>query len=166
MKLHLLMIMLLSCVISVPGMAASLCADFSAVTCPDPGIEAGMDAERHMGGDWMCTQNNKNLPVELIGMCSSTNGSTQGAESSRLSFSSSGNDNTHCWCKMITPAVSQWVYHSDLDSGGGTDWNPDTNETIYHGFGSCWVYCASYCVGTFVNDPIFRYHFFNSLEYD
>ena len=44
-----------------------------------------MEAERHMGGDWMCTQNNKNLPVELIGMCSSTNGSTQGAESSRLS---------------------------------------------------------------------------------
>ena len=53
------------------------------------------------------------MRVTIIGACSSTVGTTMGqVTSSALSTSYTDADNKYCWCKMISPAVSKWVYYN------------------------------------------------------
>lgn len=60
--------------------------------------------------EWSTTCNN--TPVHGIGLCSNTSAATVGATGQpTLTYS---NNVMYCWCKMIYPAVSSWVFALSL----------------------------------------------------
>lgn len=64
--------------------------------------------------EWVATCNN--TPVHGIGLCSDTPGTTIGATGQpTLTYSS---DAQYCWCKMLYPAVSSWVFAFDFKAYG------------------------------------------------
>ena len=69
--------------------------------------------------DWAdtCTTNGVSTPISGIGICSSTKGAYQYATATKLDISSTSDDNKYCWCRMISPAVSRWVYSSYSSAG-------------------------------------------------
>ena len=80
--------------------------------------------------DWAatCTTNGVSTPIRGIGICSSTKGGSTGATATELDTSYGTEENHNCWCRMISPAVSRWVFNrSDLAAG------------------DCATECAYYC---------------------
>ena len=99
--------------------------------------------------DWAatCETNGVSTPISGIGICSSTDGGSIGATATELDTSSTVNENLNCWCKMISPAVSRWVFTYSHSSAG-----------------VCAQDCALYC-GHFVQlYVVFRRELFGSLS--
>ena len=70
--------------------------------------------------DWAatCTTNGVSTPIRGIGICSSTRGGSTVATATELDTSYGPDENHNCWCRMISPAVSRWVFNrSDLTAG-------------------------------------------------
>ena len=99
--------------------------------------------------DWTstCTTNGVSTPIKGIGICSSTNGGAKGATATELEVSSATDKNLHCWCRMISPAASRWVFNY--------------SETVA-------AYCARYCTDSCAlnvrEDASFRSALFGSLS--
>ena len=81
--------------------------------------------------DWTsnCTSSGTSVAISGISQCSSTSGSSVGQKATVLKISG-GTDDKYCWCKMVSPAVSSWVFAND----GGSASNCARN---------CAAYCAS-----------------------
>ena len=62
------------------------------------------------GLDWSgsCTTMGVSTSLRGVGVCAATSGS-MGDTSGGLSLSSRLDDNVYCWCKLVVPAVSNWV---------------------------------------------------------
>ena len=96
--------------------------------------------------DWGATGATNNITVEGVGVCSN-NAGTQ-ATRDNLSFDvSSTTNNKYCWCKMISPAISKWVY-------------PGTSNTSE---ANCLKYCAASCAQA-MTDSYYRGYFFKNLK--
>ena len=99
--------------------------------------------------DWAatCTTNGVSTPISGIGICSSTDGGSPGATATELDISSTVDENLNCWCRMISPAVSRWVFYLWFGSAGDCAWE-----------------CARYCASSvqFVED--FRSAMLGSLS--
>ncbi len=77
------------------------------------------------------------VDVAFIGMCSVTAGGGRGAVARLIStgnFEEGAEDRYHCWCKMIKPMVSEWVYESAVTEYG------DANRAD-----SCAIICSDKC---------------------
>ena len=68
------------------------------------------DYERHTDWASTCTTYGVSTPVSGIGICSSTDGGSGYQTATELDTSNTPDDNKYCWCRMISPAVSRWVY--------------------------------------------------------
>ena len=70
--------------------------------------------------DWTatCKKNGVSTPIKGIGICSANKGSTSGATAAVLEISSTATENLNCWCRMISPAVSRWVFNRSYSSTG------------------------------------------------
>ncbi len=117
MKKHLLIAGLLCVAIIPPAAAVTKCVALNtSMTC-------NIDAQNG-NLDWSgsCSMRGGPTTVSGIAACSSQNGGTAGKLSATLpvTLTSSGtaDDNKYCWCKMTSPAVSQWVYASSFSSNG------------------------------------------------
>jgi len=62
--------------------------------------------------DWnmTCTTNGKMVAISGVAGCSNQAGASVGAKSDSLTTSNTNGENKYCWCRMISPAVSPWVY--------------------------------------------------------
>lgn len=101
--------------------------------------------------DWAatCTTNGVSTPISGIARCSSTDGGSEGATATELDVSYTAGENMNCWCKMISPAVSRWVFF--FSSGPGED-------------ASCNANCAASCANRVKNSATFRRALFGSLS--
>ena len=54
-----------------------------------------------------CSNADGTITVRMLAMCSSTSGSVG---TYRSSLSTNNISNSYCWCRVIWPAVSYWVY--------------------------------------------------------
>ena len=97
--------------------------------------------------DWTstCTTNGVSTPISGIGICSANAGSATGATATELEISSTADENVNCWCRMISPAVSHWVFHRSLGN-------------------SCARHCATYCVFDVLGIASLRSALFSSLS--
>ena len=97
--------------------------------------------------DWAatCTTNGVSTPISGTGICSSTGGSEY-QTATELYASSTGSANKNCWCKMISPSVSRWVYAAPYATAG-----------------SCAQYCAYACAAHVQHTADFRSAMFGSL---
>ena len=125
MKKHLLIAGLI-CMATIPPVSAvTKCVKLSSsTTCShvNPGTYVV---------DWTsnCTSSGTSVAISGISQCSSTSGSSVGQKATVLKISG-GTDDKYCWCKMVSPAVSSWVFAND----GGSASNCARN---------CAAYCAS-----------------------
>ena len=100
--------------------------------------------------DWAatCTTNGVSTPISGIGICSSTSGSSAGKETAtELDTSSTSDDNKYCWCRMISPAVSRWVFANKIPSANYCPQN-----------------CAYFCADYVQRIMMFRVALFGSLS--
>lgn len=87
-------------------------------------------------------EGNCGASIEGVAICASSSGTT----ASSLTVSSDPTKNGYCWCRLISPAVSQWVY-----IGG-----------MYHE--DCLVDCAAECAGGLASASTFRTRIFSNLS--
>lgn len=103
-----------------------------------------------LGIEWSVTC--KNITnVTGVGVCASTSATSAGTTATTLRVSSNADDNFYCWCRMITPAVSRWVFINGFSNDGSY----------------CRGYCASYCANHLSNSDWtsrFNSPMFSSLE--
>lgn len=93
-----------------------------------------------------CTTDGVSVPITGIATCSSTAGSEEGEVVDTVEMPQSSGGNWYCWCKMISPAVSSWVFYSSMS------------------YSFCWQKCADYCAYRTAGTYWFREGLFSSLS--
>ena len=98
--------------------------------------------------DWTsnCTSSGTSVAISGISQCSSTSGSLVGQKATALKISG-GTGDKYCWCKMVSPAVSSWVFISA--NGSAID---------------CAYYCAITCASSAAASASFRSALFSGLS--
>lgn len=133
MKKHLIVAGIICAASIPPATAVTKCVKLSPTktTCT-----ANYSAFRGKS-DWTanCTTSGTSVTVQGIGICSSTNGGSKGATADTLDISADAGKNEYCWCKIISPANSKWVYQ----------W-----------FGVCPERCSLTCAGQLQSHATFR----------
>ena len=112
---NIVMLSAILAVVSVPAAAVQKCVALgSRTTCAAPG---GLSRPPTGKADWelTCTTNRESVTVKGIGVCSPVMGTTS-SPVSLLTTSTciSGQcpaegDAVYCYCRMVSPALSQWV---------------------------------------------------------
>ena len=97
--------------------------------------------------DWTsnCTSSGTSVAISGISQCSSTSGSSVGQKATALKISG-GTDDKYCWCKMVSPAVSSWVFRYASVSAS-----------------DCANFCANACANAAAYDASFRSALFSGL---
>ena len=137
MKKHLLIAGLI-CMATIPPVSAvTKCVKLSSsTTCSNYSGATGQS-------NWSVTCGG--VSVQGVAFCGSQSGGSQGATSTTVTISSTVDNNKYCWCKMVSPAVSSWVFASDLPGS------------------SCYNGCPYHCAYA-INDASFRSGMFGSLS--
>ena len=137
MKKHLLIAGLI-CMATIPPVSAvTKCVKLSSsTTCSNYSGATGQS-------NWSVTCGG--VSVQGVAFCGSQSGGSQGATSTTVTISSTVDNNKYCWCKMVSPAVSSWVFASDLPGS------------------SCYNVCPYQCAYA-INDASFRSGMFGSLS--
>ena len=141
MKKHLLIAGLI-CVATIPPAAAvTKCVkqpSSSSSTCS--GLSAG-----NSQSNWSATCDG--VSVQGIAFCGSQDGVLTGATTDAVTTNLTSDNNKYCWCKMVSPAVSRWVYaYSDGSAG------------------YCARNCAAYCARSAGSTASFRSALFSNLS--
>lgn len=143
MKTQLILAGILTSIIIQPAHAVTKCVALNSnTTCTykKPGDNVA-------GWTSTCTTNGVNTPISGIGICSSTTGESYGETATELDISSTADNNTYCWCKMTSPAVSRWV-----------------SPNSYTPADVCAMQCASTCASAVRNSAAFRSALFSNLS--
>lgn len=145
MKLKILIAGAMLCAITTTGAhAVTKCVALNSSTTCDPGSIT--QYQNHTDWAATCTTNGVSTPISGIGICSSTKGASQYATATELDRSSTADENLNCWCRMISPAVSRWVFYSSSSAD------------------ICAKNCALLCAGTVRSYAAFRSALFGSLS--
>ena len=136
MKKHLIIAGII-CAASIPPAAAvTKCVKLTtSTTCTSASGGYGQS-------NWSATCGG--IEIQGVSFCGSQDGGQMGAISENVTTSSTASDNKHCWCKMVSPAVSRWVYYSE--------------------FSECANNCVFYCSFGVRNGASIRSALFGSLS--
>ncbi|MBR2393776.1 MAG: hypothetical protein IKB05_04790 [Alphaproteobacteria bacterium] len=106
-----------------------------------PSVYEGYDAMFETG----------NYTVRGVAGCSKSGGTAYTTTTDILTTLTTASDenNNKCWCKMVTPVVSKWVYIRS-----------------YEHIGSCAKSCAYRCEEAMANNATFRDTLFSSAYYE
>ena len=97
------------------------------------------------GSNWSVTCGG--IEIQGVAFCGSQKGGSKGETSETVTTSSTSDDNKYCWCKMVSPAVSPWVFrYSDTSVG------------------YCAVNCAGLCGQYARSSSAFRSGLFSGLS--
>lgn len=131
-------------ILATPAAAVQKCValDASTTTCTSTSTKGN--------ADWSatCTTNDTSVPIKGIAMCSNQQADTTDGTSDAITTVSSSTDTTnmYCWCKMVEPAVSPWIYVSQTVSAS-----------------ECASLCSYVCAGRIRNNSTYRSVLFGSL---
>lgn len=78
------------------------------------------------------------VPVHGVSLCGSVGG-TVGRSVDSVTVSGGIADNKYCYCKMVQPVVSRWVYAKQHSGGDG-------------GAGDCHYWCANVCASMIITN--------------
>ena len=131
-------------ILAAPAMAVQKCVAFDAstTTCTS--------TSTYSKADWSatCTTNSTSVPIKGIAMCSNQAADATYGTSDTMTTVSNTTDttNVNCWCKMVEPAVSSWVFVGTTTSAG-----------------FCATNCSYRCAYGARNESAFRSTLFGSL---
>ena len=111
MKKHLIIAGII-CAASIPSAyAVTKCVKLtSSTTCTSNYGSTGQS-------NWAATCGG--IEIQGVAFCGSQNGGSTGTKSETVTTSSTSDNNKYCWCKMVSPAVSSWVFFYTRTSAGG-----------------------------------------------
>ena len=120
MKKHLIIAGIICAASIPPAYAVTKCVKLSSsTTCTSSPDWAGQS-------NWSATCGG--IEIQGVAFCSSQDGGSVGTKSETVTTSLTSDDNKYCWCKMVSPAVSSWVFYFSRASAG-----------------DCAFYCANNC---------------------
>ena len=148
---NIVMLSAILAVVSVPAAAVQKCVALGSGTTACAG---GLSRPPTGKLDWSltCTTNSKSVAVSGIGVCSSVSGRTNSPVSSLAStcISSSScpvsGDAVYCYCRMVSPALSQWV----------------AIELAFNSESLCLQNCAATCYQYLIDDQSVRTALFST----
>ena len=137
MKKHLIIAGII-CVASIPpAYAVTKCVKLTpSTTCT---------TSSGNGSNWSATCGG--IEIQGVAFCGSQDGGSTGTKSETVTTSSNSDDNKNCWCKMVSPAVSSWVF-----------------SYSYPYAGTCATSCAGYCASRAQLASVFRSGLFSGLS--
>ena len=137
MKKHLIIAGII-CVASIPpAYAVTKCVKLtSSTTCTGPSGN---------GSNWSATCGG--IEIQGVAFCGSQDGGSIGATTESVTISSTIDDNKHCWCKMVSPAVSSWVFSLTSTSAD-----------------FCATSCAGHCARYTLYSSVYRSALFSGLS--
>ena len=139
MKKHLIIVGIICAASIPPAYAVTKCVKLtSSTTCTSHSGAAGQS-------NWSATCGG--IEIQGVTLCGSQYDVSTGATAETVTTSSTGDDNMNCWCKMVSPAVSSWVFI-------------DTAPTA----GDCADSCADSCAFSARYDSAFRSALFSGLS--
>ncbi len=110
MKKHLIIAGIICAASIPPAYAVTKCVKLtSSTTCTSVSGAFGQS-------NWSATCGG--IEIQGVAFCGSQNGGSMGTKSEKVTTSSTSDDNKNCWCKMVSPAVSRWVFAYTHDSAG------------------------------------------------
>ena len=142
MKSKILIAGLLCAATIPPAFAVTKCVKLPSSTTTCTNLTISADDNQSNG-----TANCDGVSIQGVAFCGSQNGGSNGATTDAVTTSSTSDDNKYCWCKMVSPAVSRWVFSY---SGG----------SAY----TCALNCAAYCARSARNIASFRSALFSNLS--
>lgn len=113
MKKHLIIAGIICAVIIPPAGAVTKCVKLSSSTTCD----TGDGTSGNVVFNAKCTTSGTSVDVQVIGTLSSTRGTREGEIKDSIKETNSApssSNQMYCWCKMINPAVSKWVYTDSI----------------------------------------------------
>ena len=87
------------------------------------------------------------IEIQGVAFCGSKDGGSASATTESVTTSATSDDNKYCWCKMVSPAVSSWVFYFSEVSAG-----------------ACAYYCANDCALHAQRSSKFRSALFSGLS--
>ncbi len=138
MKKHLLIAGLICMATIPPAAAVTKCVKLnSSTTCS---AYSGIANQ----SNWSATCG---VSIQGVAFCGSQNGGSTGATTGAVTTSSTIDNNKYCWCKMVSPAVSRWVFYGDRESAS-----------------NCVSICARICASYAAGNASFRSALFSNLS--
>lgn len=139
MKKHLLIAGLICMATIPPAMAVTKCVKLnSSTTC-------STYSGAYKQSNWSATCGG--VSIQGVAFCGSQNGGSTGATTDAVTTSTTSDNNKYCWCKMVSPAVSRWVFDRAITSAG-----------------SCADNCAHLCAADARSIASFRSALFSNLS--
>ena len=87
------------------------------------------------------------IEIQGVVFCSSRNAGSVGTTTEEIVAASGDTENRYCWCKMVSPAVSSWVYGGSFEKGT-----------------TCTTQCAYHCAENSKDSSAFRSGLFSGLS--
>ena len=149
---NIVMLSAILAVVSVPAAAVQKCVALgSGTTCEAPG---GLSRPPTGKADWSltCRTNSTSVTVKGIGVCSPVSGTTSSPVDSLTtstcisSSSCPAGDAVYCYCRMVSPALSQWV----------------ALQMAFASESTCLQNCASTCYQSLIDDRAVRTALFST----
>ena len=150
---NIVMLSAILAVVSVPAAAVQKCVALgSGTTCAATGKLSNPPTGK---ADWelTCTTNRESVTVKGIGVCSSVRGTTSSPVDSLTTstcFSTgqcpASGDAVYCYCRMVSPALSQWV----------------ALQMAFASESTCLQNCASTCYQNLIDDRAVRTALFST----
>ena len=142
----LLFLTAVGALLTAPAIAAQKCVVL------DSNAEAISVDYKLRGTDWSVSF--ENVTVKGVAFCSSK-ACTADSISQKVSFGYSDFSNRcNCWCRMTSPAVSQWVWSGEQCPASGVG-----------GGVNCMASCAAMCASSFQYPGDFRNKMLSTLFY-
>ena len=139
MKKNLLIAGLIGVATIPPATAVTKCVKLnSSTTCSTYSGEYGQS-------NWSATCGG--VSVQGVAFCGSQDGGSTGATTDAVTTSTTSDNNKYCWCKMVSPAVSSWVFRNVFGSAS-----------------ACARGCAYFCASCAADNASFRSAMFGSLS--
>ena len=149
---NIVMLSAILAVVSVPAAAVQKCVALGrGTTCEAPG---GLSRPPTGKADWSltCTTNSTSVTVNGIGVCAGQVGNSTPLDSLTIStcFSTgscpASGDAVYCYCRMVSPALSQWV----------------ALQMAFASESTCLQNCASTCHQNLIDDRAVRTALFHT----
>ena len=139
MKNHLIIAGIICAASIPPAYAVTKCVKLtSSTTCTS---YSGATSQ----SNWSATCGG--IEIQGVAFCGSQKGGSAGVTTETVTTSSTSDNNKYCWCKMVSPAVSSWVFMYSISSAA-----------------NCALNCASSCASYARNSPAFRSGLFSGLS--
>ena len=117
MKKHLLFVGIMCAVTTTPAMAVTKCVNLSSTSTTCAG-----NLSSSTGADWSatCTTNGQSVDIKGIAVCTAATTGRAPVTRTATTTLSTNLGNVDCYCKMVSPAVSRWIFAIRQENCGST----------------------------------------------